>query len=106
MSALPWTGEHFELLPSASHPAYPWPAVVLGLGLVLGPAYWVGNQAIVQRSFGMKSEADARASYVFAAVIKLSSQCCSCSPGCWRSRSTPTSWARPARAGTPTGCCR
>ena len=52
VSALPWTGEHFELLPSASHPAYPWPAVVLGLGLVLGPAYWVGNQAIVQRTLG------------------------------------------------------
>ncbi len=50
---------------------FPWPAVVLGLGLVLGPAYWVGNQAIVQRTFGTKSQADARASYVFAAVIKL-----------------------------------
>jgi SSS family solute:Na+ symporter len=71
VSALPWTGEHFELLPSASHSTYPWPALVLGLGLVLGPAYWVGNQAIVQRSFGVKSEADARASYVFAAMIKL-----------------------------------
>ena len=71
VSALPWTGEHFKLLPSASHPAYPWPAVVLGLGLVLGPAYWVGNQAIVQRTLGTSSEADARASYVFAAVIKL-----------------------------------
>ncbi len=71
VSALPWTGEHFELLPSASHAAYPWPAVVLGLGLVLGPDYWVGNKAIVQRTFGVKSEADARASYVFAAVIKL-----------------------------------
>jgi SSS family solute:Na+ symporter len=71
VSALPWTGEHFELLPSAGHAAYPWPAVVLGLGLVLGPAYWVGNQAIVQRTFGVRSEADARASYVFAAVIKL-----------------------------------
>jgi SSS family solute:Na+ symporter len=45
VSALPWTGEHFELLPSASHAAYPWPAVVLGLGLVLGPAYWVSNTA-------------------------------------------------------------
>ena len=71
VSTLPWTGEHFELLPSASHPAYPWPAVVLGLGLVLGPAYWVGNQAIVQRTLGTKTEADARASYVFAATIKL-----------------------------------
>jgi SSS family solute:Na+ symporter len=71
VSALPWTGEHLELLPSASHEAYPWPAVILGLGLVLGPAYWVGNQAIVQRTFGTRTEADARASYVFAAVIKL-----------------------------------
>jgi SSS family solute:Na+ symporter len=71
VSALPWTDEHFELLPSASHDAFPWPAVVLGLGLVLGPAYWVGNQAIVQRTFGVRSQADARASYVFAACIKL-----------------------------------
>src|SRR5690606_24438241 len=71
VSALPWTGEHFELLPSASHEAFPWPAVVLGLGLVLGPAYWVGNQAIVQRTLGTRSQSDARASYVFAAAIKL-----------------------------------
>jgi SSS family solute:Na+ symporter len=71
VSAQPWASEHFELLPSASHATYPWPALVLGLGLVLGPAYWVGNQAIVQRSLGVRSEADARASYVFAAVIKL-----------------------------------
>ena len=71
VSALPWTAEHFELLPSASHESFPWPAVVLGLGLVLGPAYWVGNQAIVQRTFGVRSQADARASYVFAACIKL-----------------------------------
>src|SRR5690606_33725087 len=71
VSALPWTEEHFTLLPSASHEAYPWPAVILGLGLVLGPAYWVGNQAIVQRTFGTRTQADARASYVFAATIKL-----------------------------------
>jgi SSS family solute:Na+ symporter len=71
VSALPWTGEHFELLPSTSHSVYPWPAVVLGLGLVLGPAYWVGNQAIVQRTLGTRSEDDARASYVLCAVIKL-----------------------------------
>ncbi|HSF19448.1 MAG TPA: sodium/solute symporter [Vicinamibacteria bacterium] len=71
VSALTWTGEHLELLPSSSHPAYPWPAVVLGLGVVLGPAYWVGNQAIVQRTLGASSEDDARASYVFCAAIKL-----------------------------------
>lgn len=71
VSALPWTKEHFDLLPSSSHAAYPWPAVVLGLGVVLGPAYWVGNQAIVQRTLGVRSQEDARASYVLCAVIKL-----------------------------------
>jgi SSS family solute:Na+ symporter len=71
VNALPWTDEHFDLLPSPSHSAYPWPAVVLGLGLVLGPAYWVGNQAIVQRTLGTRSQEDARASYVLCAVIKL-----------------------------------
>ncbi|MGH9370163.1 MAG: sodium:solute symporter family transporter, partial [Vicinamibacterales bacterium] len=33
--------------------------------------YWVGNQAIIQRTLGTKTQTDARASYVFAAVIKL-----------------------------------
>ena len=68
---LPWTGEHLDLLPQASHPAYPGPAVVLGLGFVLGPAYWIGNQAIVQRTLGTKTVRDARASYVLCAGIKL-----------------------------------
>jgi SSS family solute:Na+ symporter len=71
VSELAWTREHFDLLPSTGHPAYPWPAVVLGLGLVLGPAYWVGNQAIVQRTLGARSQSDARASYVLCAVVKL-----------------------------------
>ncbi len=66
-----WTAEHYDLLPSTSHEAYPWPAVILGLGFVLGPAYWIGNQAIVQRTLGTKSARDARASYVLCAVIKL-----------------------------------
>lgn len=66
-----WTAEHYDLLPSASHDAYPWPAVILGLGFVLGPAYWIGNQAIVQRTLGTKSARDARAAYVLCAVIKL-----------------------------------
>jgi SSS family solute:Na+ symporter len=37
----------------------------------LGPAYWIGNQAIVQRSFGTRSENDARAAYVLCAAIKM-----------------------------------
>ena len=71
VSSQAWTADHFDLLPSAAHPDYPWPAVVLGLGFVLGPAYWIGNQAIVQRSLGTRSARDARASYVLCAVIKL-----------------------------------
>lgn len=70
ISALPNTEHHFQLLRPADDPDYPWPAVLLGLGFVLGPAYWIGNQAIVQRSFGTKSQAEARASYVLCAAIK------------------------------------
>ncbi|OHB72306.1 MAG: hypothetical protein A2V70_16495 [Planctomycetes bacterium RBG_13_63_9] len=65
------TAHHFRLTPPADHPDFPWPAVFLGLGIVLGPAYWIGNQAIVQRSFGTRSENDARAAYVMCAAIKL-----------------------------------
>ena len=38
VSALPWTGDHFTLLPPADHETFPWPAVILGLGLVAGCA--------------------------------------------------------------------
>ena len=70
ISELPNTEHHFQLLRPADDPDYPWPAVLLGLGFVLGPAYWIGNQAIVQRSFGTKSQSEARASYVLCAAIK------------------------------------
>jgi SSS family solute:Na+ symporter len=66
-----WTAHHFELVPPADHPKYSWPAVFLGLALVLGPAYWIGNQAIVQRNFGVRSENEARAAYVLCAAIKM-----------------------------------
>lgn len=66
------TEHHFDLmLPADSDTPFAWPAVVLGLGFVLGPAYWIGNQAIVQRSFGAKSQHEARAAYVLCAAIKL-----------------------------------
>lgn len=70
VNALENTERHFQILRPADDPNYPWPAVLLGLGFVLGPAYWIGNQAIVQRSFGSRSQAEARASYVFCAAIK------------------------------------
>ncbi len=68
---LGWTADHFSLVPPADHPKYSWPAVFLGLCLVLGPSYWIGNQAIVQRNFGTRSENDARAAYVLCAAIKM-----------------------------------
>ena len=49
---------------------YPWTGVLLGLGLVLSPAYWIGNQAIVQRTLGARDEWSARASMIFGAVLK------------------------------------
>jgi solute:Na+ symporter, SSS family len=56
ITGLDWTDHHFKLPPPADHPVYPWPAVLLGLGFVLGPAYWIGNQAIVQRTLGTCSQ--------------------------------------------------
>ena len=44
--------------------------MILGLGLVLSPAYWIGSQAILQRSLGAKSQWDASASMMFAAFAK------------------------------------
>jgi SSS family solute:Na+ symporter len=66
-----WTEHHFRLVLPADHFKFPWPAVLLGLGFVLGPAYWIGNQAIVQRTLGTRSQSQARASYIFCAILKL-----------------------------------
>ena len=54
----------------ADHPQSPWPGVILGLGIVLSPAYWIASQAILQRSLGAKSQWDASASMMFAAFAK------------------------------------
>jgi len=50
---------------------FPWTGVLLGLGLVLSPAYWIGNQAIVQRTLGAKDAWHARASMIFGAALKI-----------------------------------
>jgi len=70
-AGLSWTKYHFDLAPPVDHPYYSWPAVFLGLCLVLGPSYWIGNQAIVQRNFGTRSENQARSAYVLCAAIKM-----------------------------------
>lgn len=66
-----WASNHMHMILPGDHPQYPWPAVLLGLGFVLGPAYWIGNQAIVQRTLGSKSQSQARASYLCCAGIKM-----------------------------------
>lgn len=58
------------LLPVDTQSPFPWTGILFGLGMILGPAYWIGNQAIVQRSLGAKSEFDAKASYVWGALLK------------------------------------
>ena len=71
ISQMDWTEHHFNMVLPADHAVYSWPAVLLGLGFVAGPAYWIGNQAIVQRTLGTRSQAQARASYLFCATLKL-----------------------------------
>ncbi len=63
--------EHLSLvLPVDSRSPGPWPAILFGLCFVVGPGYWLGNQCIVQRALGAKSEYDAKAAYVYGALIK------------------------------------
>ena len=61
---------HLQAYLPADHDGYPWPGVILGLGFVLSPAYWIGSQAILQRTLGAKSQWDASASMMFAAFAK------------------------------------
>lgn len=63
--------DHLSLvLPVDSTSPGPWPAILFGLALIVSPGYWIGNQCIVQRSLGAKSEYQAKASYVFGALLK------------------------------------
>ena len=58
------------ILPVDTPTPFPWPAIYFGLALILSPAYWIGNQAIVQRSLGARSEFEAKASYIWGALLK------------------------------------
>ena len=65
--------DFFRLIVPADSPhPFSWSAVLLGLTFVLGPAYWIGNQAIVQRNLGTPSVRDAKKSVLFGAFLKLS----------------------------------
>jgi len=61
---------HFKLfLPADSPSPYPWHGILFGLAFVLAPAYWWGNQAIVQRNLGAKSEWDTKAGMIWGAFL-------------------------------------
>jgi len=65
------TLQHTSLiLPVDTKSPFPWPGIYFGLALILSPAYWIGNQAIVQRSLGARSEFEAKASYIWGALLK------------------------------------
>lgn len=64
--------DHFKLLlPVGTKSPYPWTGIMLGLTVVLATAYWIGNQAIIQRTLGARSEWDARGGMLWGAVLKL-----------------------------------
>ncbi len=61
---------HFRLfLPADSPSPYPWHGILFGLAFVLAPAYWLGNQAIVQRNLGAKSEWDTKAGMIWGSFL-------------------------------------
>ena len=62
--------DHLNAFLPADHQSFPWPGVILGLSLVMSPAYWCANQAILQRTMAARSEWDARGSMIFAALAK------------------------------------
>ena len=63
--------EHTKLiLPVDTTSPFPWTGILFGLAFVLSPAYWIGNQAIVQRSLGAKTEFQAKAAYIWGALLK------------------------------------
>ena len=61
---------HLNTYLPADHPSFPWTGVLLGLGIVLSPAYWCAGQAILQRTLGARTQWDASAGMMFAAVGK------------------------------------
>ncbi len=62
--------QHLKIFLPLDNPAYPWLGMILGLGLVLSPAWWCANQSIIQRALGARSEWDAKAGMMFAAFPK------------------------------------
>lgn len=73
IQAQPDTSHFFHLMVPHSTPdsPYPWTGIVFGLGIVLSTAYFVGNQAVLQRVLGARSEWDAKAGMLVAGGLKF-----------------------------------
>ena len=64
-------GDHLKmLLPHNTDKPYPWTGIVFGLGIVLAIAYMSGNQAVVQRTLGARTEWDAKGGMLFGGFLK------------------------------------
>ncbi len=62
---------HFTiLLPHNTTGPFPWTGIVFGLGIVLAIAYMSGNQVIVQRTLGARSEWDAKGGMLLGGFLK------------------------------------
>ena len=63
---------YFRLLhPHEPGTDFPWPGMVFSLGIVMSTGYYVGNQAVMQRALGARTEWDAKASMLTAGAFKL-----------------------------------
>ena len=66
------TEEYFRLLVEHKEGTeYPWPGMVFSLGIVMSTAYFVGNQAVMQRALGARTEWDAKAGMLTAGLFKM-----------------------------------
>ncbi|MBX3177083.1 MAG: sodium/solute symporter [Candidatus Hydrogenedentes bacterium] len=62
---------HFTiLLPHDTTGPFPWTGIIFGLGIVLAVAYMSGNQVIVQRTLGARTEWDAKAGMLTGGFLK------------------------------------
>jgi len=62
--------DHLHAFLPADHADFPWPGVLMGLAIVLSPAYWCGSQTILQRTLGARTQWDASAAMMAAAFGK------------------------------------
>lgn len=78
----PEYANHFDLLlPADSTTPYPWTGILFGLAFVLAPAYWLGNQVIIQRTLGANSEWDAKAGTLWCGFLHALIPLCITLPG-------------------------